>query len=190
MKTLLNIVCLLFTLSAQAQDSLRLNGFGQWLTGHSEQTRQIIPARGRQALVKQKGRIIAHVKFDVNGYGELSFPIDPTTPWEAEARKVDLSKSAFIRIRYKSTSPVILQLRQTGVHGGVHPKVSLPIHKKWKMRTIYFKEFNGGKKPLDLSNVAKFNFAFLSNAEQESFAEMWIKECEIDGYFIENSKER
>ncbi len=190
MKALLTVWLLCEMLSAQAQPSLQLNGFTQWFTGHSERTRQLIPAQGRQALVRQQGRVRAHVKFDVNGYGELSFPIDPATPPDSEARKVDLSQSAFIRIRYKSNTPIHLQLRQTGVHGGVHPSVTLPRHEKYGTETIYFREFTGGKRPLDLSDVAKFNFAFLSNSVRKNFAELWVESFEIEGYTIEEKRER
>lgn len=175
----------LFTLTvAPAQDtsSLSLNGFSQWVTGHDDKTEQLYPVNSKQGLVKIKGKTEAHVKFNVKGYGELSFPIDPATPVGEEAKKVDLSKSKFIRVTYQANQNVVLQLRQTGVHGGVQPHVILPSSKKFTTQTIYFSEFNGGKTPLDLSDVAKFNFAFLSNPSHQAFAELKVKAFIIDQY--------
>ncbi|MDJ1480631.1 hypothetical protein QNI16_09055 [Cytophagaceae bacterium YF14B1] len=170
------------SISAQTQSPLSLNGFSQWITGHDEKTEQLFPLNTQEGLAREKGKVVAHVKFNVKGYGEVSFPIDPKTLPGEEARKVDLSKSKFIRVTYQANQEVVLQLRQTGVHGGVQNHVVLPASKKPTTRTIYFSEFKGGKTTLDLSDVAKFNFAFLSNPPQESFAELRVKAFYIDQY--------
>lgn len=171
-----------FSGSAQTQLPLSLDGFSQWITGHDAKTEQLSPLNTQEGLVREKGRVVAYVKFNVKGYGELSFPIDPKTLPGEEARKVDLSKSKFIRVTYQANQEVVLQLRQTGVHGGVHNHVVLPASKKPTTRTIYFSEFKGGKTTLDLSDVAKFNFAFLSNPAHGSFAELKVKTFYIDQY--------
>jgi len=168
--------------SANAQKPLRLDGFSQWRTGHDEDTQQLVPERGREGLVGIKGKTLAHVKFIVREYGELSFPIDPTTAEGEEAKKTDLRKAKFIGICYKSNHDVVLQLRETGVHGGVHNRVVLPASEKFVTRRIYFSEFKGGKTELDLGNVAKFNFAFLSNNTADGFAELIVKRFRIKGY--------
>jgi hypothetical protein len=170
-------------LSAQSAKPLSINGFTQWRTGHDEVTEQLVPTEGSDALVVRNGKTLAHVKFNVKGYGEVSFPIDPRTPEGEEARKVDLSKSEFVCITYKSTHDMILQLRQTGVHGGTHNRVSLPASKKFVTTKIYFSEFHGGKTPLDLSDVAKFNFAFLSRPDKLVYtAELVVSKVLIEGY--------
>jgi hypothetical protein len=177
------IICLLILQSSHAQSQASLNGFTQWRTGHDEATRQLIPAKGNDALMSKKGKVIARAKFSVKGYGEMSFPLDARTGEGAEARKVDLSQSSFVRITYKATHSFILQLRQTGVHGGVHNKIMLPASKKFVTRTIYFTAFQEGKTPLDLSDVAKFNFAFLGRKDETPYtAELVVKSVEIDNY--------
>lgn len=64
-----------------------LNGFNQWRTGHDEATVQLVPANGTDALVSLKGDVVAWAKFKVKGYGEMSFPIDPSTQEGEEAKK-------------------------------------------------------------------------------------------------------
>jgi hypothetical protein len=181
------ILMVIFTtithLHAQDVKPLSLDGFMQWRTGHDEATMQVFPIKDNNPLIVENGRTVAHVKFNVKGYGEVSFPIDPRTPEGEEARKVDLSKSEFVCITYKSTHDLILQLRQTGVHGGTHNRVSLPASKKFVTTKIYFSEFQGGKTPLDLSDVAKFNFAFLSGPDKLVYtAELVVSKVLIEGY--------
>ncbi|OZI07593.1 hypothetical protein BWI93_13925 [Siphonobacter sp. BAB-5385] len=169
-------------LLAQTTSLLVLDGFSQWLSGHDEQTQQLQPMQGRQALVRKRGRVEAYVKFKVKSYGELSFPIDPRTPWGEEARKVDLSQSRWVRIRYRANVPVVVQLRQTGTHGGVHPHSTLPACSRYRTCTLYFSAFTGGETPLDLTNVAKFNLALLTNAPSDPYAELSVRSFEIDRY--------
>jgi hypothetical protein len=178
----------LFTMSlavlaavARGQE-LSLDGFVQWRTGHDGGTQQLMPETGADPLVKVKGKVVAHVWFNVEQYGEMSFPIDPSTAEGEEAKKTDLSGSKFVRVCYRANHPVILQLRQTGVHGGVHNHVVLPASAKFITRKIPFTRFKGGKTPLDLSDVAKFNFAFLSNNPDDGYAELIVRSFMIDGY--------
>lgn len=162
---------------------LSIDGFSQWRIGHDLATKQLLPVQGNDPLVIKKGKVVVHVKFKVNGYGEMSFPIDPQTPDGEEARKVDLSRSKYVCITYKATHDLILQLRQTGVHGGTHNRVTLPASKKFITREIFFPEFTGGKTPLDLSDVAKFNFAFLGKADKSMYtAELIVRSLVIDQY--------
>ncbi|MFT4031388.1 MAG: hypothetical protein QM669_03155 [Siphonobacter sp.] len=173
------LFCLTF---GYAQRPLSINGFTQWLTGHDGKTEQLFPVNTRDALLTEKGKVWAQVKFNVAVYGELSFPINPNTPEGAEALKVDLSKSRYLKVQYQSNQSVVLQLRQTGIHGGVHNQVILPASKKMKIQKIYFSEFTGGKTPLDLSDVARFNFAFLANPVGQAFAELQVNSFKIDRY--------
>ncbi|HEY5826485.1 MAG TPA: hypothetical protein VIT44_19075 [Cyclobacteriaceae bacterium] len=151
-----------------------------WLTGYDISTIQLIPAQGNNPIVKENGHAIVHVQFNVKQYGEVSFPINFETPEGAEALRADLSKSKGITFTYQSNHEFIIQLRQTGVHGGVHNHFVLPASKGVTTRSILFTEFNAGKTPLDLTDVAKFNFAFLSNPDN-GYAELKITTIAIDG---------
>ena len=173
-------VVILFQSCTPSGEQVLLDGFSQWRTGHDEETTQLIPASSNDALTLENNLTVAHAKFVVKGYGEMSFPIDPQTPEGEEARQVDLSESKFIVVSYQANHEAVLQLRQTGVHGGVHNHVSLPESVQFVTDTIYFAEFKGGLKPLNLTDVAKFNFALLSNDSTDGFAEIVVKSFKID----------
>lgn len=178
------VFCGLLAQVAVGQESsakLSINGYTNWLTGHDPNTKQIIPAE-RNALIVDDSVVVAHVKFIVKQYGEMSFPINAMSSPEAEALAADLSKSKFVVITYQANQNVILQLRQTGVHGGKHNHVILLATPSFKTVTIYFSEFKDGLTPLDLSDVAKFNFAFLSNNDKDGYAELIVKDVQIEGY--------
>jgi hypothetical protein len=184
-KLVVALFCLIsfIGVNAQSKTDRSINGFTQWCTGHDEATQQLFPVNGNDALTLKRGKTIAHAKFNVKGYGEMSFPIDPRTAEGEEARSVDLSRSQFICITYKASHELILQLRQTGVHGGSHNRISLPASKNFATRKIYLSEFKGGKTPLDLSDVAKFNFAFLSKPDKSIYtAELVVRSFVIDQY--------
>ena len=183
LKSLLLTTCLLylnFPGRSQAQEKLSINKFTNWLTGRDSATVQLIPAIGSNALTSGDEGTVAHVKFKVATYGEVSFPVKPSTA--IDAQPVNLSKSKFIKIQYKANHEVVLQLRQTGVHGGIHNHIILPRSASFATYTIYFSAFKGGLTPLDLSNVAKFNFAFLANNPADGFAELIVRSFKIDHY--------
>lgn len=165
---------------SQAEKKLSINGFTHWLTGRDSATAQLIPMIGSSALTRSDDGVVAHVKFKVSKYGELSFPLQPSDA--SEALRVNLDKSRFIKIEYKANHEVILQLRETGVHGGVHNHITLPASDDFVQRTIYFTSFTGGLKALDLSNVAKFNFAFLANNIKDGYAELMVRSFRIHRY--------
>jgi hypothetical protein len=75
-----------------------------------------------------------------------------------------------------------LQLRQTGIHGGVHNHITLPASDTFVPYTIYFSSFKGGLTTLDLSNVAKFNFALLGNNSKQGYAELIVRSFRIHRY--------
>lgn len=182
-KILLLITCSVYiNLSAQSQPGgkLSINGFTNWLTGRDSASIQLLPAIGSNALTIIDERTVAYAKFKVSKYGELSFPIRPADA--IEALPVDISKSRFIMIEYRANHEVILQLRQTGVPGGVHHHIILPPTENFVANTIYFSSFKNGLTPLDLSNVAKFNFAFLSNNPVDGYAELMVRSFKIDRY--------
>jgi hypothetical protein len=166
----------------QNRDDLSINGFKHWRTGHDINTIQLIPENGNNAIISMGVETIVHVKFNVKQYGEVSFPINSKTPIGEEALSSDLSKSKFITIIYKSNHDVVLQLRQTGVHGGIHNHVVISASNEFKELTLYFSEFEGGLKPLNLNDVAKFNFAFLANNDKDGYAELVIRNFQIDQY--------
>lgn len=176
-----SLFCLLVNAQSQsAKRSLSVNGFTQWITGRDSATLQWVPATGRDALIKEGKKTVAHARFKVMRYGEMSFPINPSSGPEALA--VDLSKSRFITIEYKSNHELVLQLRQTGIHGGTHNHIILPATAQFIRTRVYFSDFKGGLKPLDLKDVAKFNFAFLGNNPEDGFAEVMVRSFKIDRY--------
>lgn len=128
------------------------------------------------------GKTVVHARFKVNRYGEISTPISASSAPNAEAHRVDLSGSRFVKIKYKANQTVMLQLRQTGVHGGIHNHVLLPPSADFTITTIYFTSFKGGLEPLNLKDVAKFNFAFLDNNTKDGFADLVIQSFVIDRY--------
>jgi len=175
------LFCLLLNAQSQsAKSSLSVNGFTQWITGRDSATLQLVPAIGRDALKKEGKKTVAHARFKVMRYGEMSFPINPSSGPEASA--VDLSKSRFITIEYKSNHELVLQLRQTGIHGGTHNHIILSPTAQFIRTRVYFSSFKGGLKPLDLKDVAKFNFAFLGNNSEDGFAEVMVRSFKIDRY--------
>lgn len=69
------------------------------------------------------------------------------------------------------------------MHGGVHNQVTLNASRKFITRVVHFNEFKGGKTPLDISDVAKFNFAFLGSRDGVPYdAELVVKGFEIENY--------
>jgi hypothetical protein len=152
----------------------------QWQTGHDSGTIQLIPSSGNDALTRDKNSTVVHVKFVVKQYGEVSCPINANTVAGEEALRADLSGKKSLRITYRANQSFIIQLRQTGVHGGVHNHVDMPASRNDTTISIPFLQFGGGLKPLDLADVAKFNFAFLSNNERDGFAELVIRGLELE----------
>jgi hypothetical protein len=182
-----NIVGILLLLMACAgpkrmpSPSASVGGFTTWQTGHDAQTVQRIPATGTNALVQRSDSTWMQVKFNVREYGEVSFPLANTPP-DVEAPRVDLSGSKSIRITYKANQAFLVQLRQTGVHGGIQNHIELPASAQRTTVTVPFTQFTGGLKPLDLTDVAKFNFAFLSNNVAVGYAELFVYNVVIDHY--------
>jgi hypothetical protein len=152
------------------------------MTGCDSATTQLIPEKGKNGLMMEGGKTVAHARFKVNRYAEISTPISAASAPNAEAHGVNLSTSRYVKIRYKANQPVMLQLRQTGVHGGVHNHVLLPASRNFTTSTIYFSTFKGGLQPLDLKDVAKFNFALLYNNEKDGYADLVIYSFVIDRY--------
>ncbi|SKC65061.1 hypothetical protein [Ohtaekwangia koreensis] len=150
------------------------DSFILWRTGHDAETIQQIPLNSNDASVRSKNESFVHVKFNIKGYGEVSVPINTKTVEGSEALQADISQCKSILLTYKANHEFIVQLRQTGIHGGIHNQITLPGSEIFTMVTIPFTEFKGGVKPLDLKDVSKFNFAFLSNDPEDGFAELKI----------------
>jgi hypothetical protein len=179
------IKCLLSILSysqSTGSNPLDINGYSLWMTGRDSATIQLIPRTGKNGLMMEGGKTVVHARFKVNSYGEISIPISASSAPNAEAHSVNLSGSRFVKIKYKANQTVILQLRQTGVHGGIHNHVLLPPSDEFISSTIYFSSFEGGLQPLNLKDVAKFNFAFLDNNKSDGFADLVIQSFVIDRY--------
>lgn len=161
---------------------LSIDGFSVWITGRDTGTVQMIPRLGRTSLMMESGRTVVHVRFKVNQYGEVHTPISALSAPNGEAHGVNLNGSRYVKIKYKANQAVVLQLRQTGVHGGIHNHVILPASASFTTSTIYFSSFKGGATPLNLRDVAKFNFAFLENNPGDGFADLVIQSVVIDRY--------
>jgi hypothetical protein len=152
------------------------------MIGRDSATIQLIPKSGKNGLMMEGGKTVAHARFKINNYGELSIPISASSAPYAEPDPVNLSGSRYVKIKYKANQPVMMQLRQTGAHGGIHNHVVLPASEQFTTATINFSSFKGGLQPLDLKNVAKFNFAFLANNTHDGFADLVIQSFIIDRY--------
>lgn len=160
---------------------LTINGFHSWKIGSDSASKQLIPASGTDPLVVLDGSPVARVRMTVSPWGEMSFPIadfDKT----GEAETINLSGSDFIEITYKANQSVNLQLRQYAIHGGTHNQITLPAASEFTTVKIPFTDFKGGLKPLDLTSVAKFNFALLSNNTTDGYAELIVKGFKIDKF--------
>ncbi|WP_039915147.1 hypothetical protein [Cellvibrio mixtus] len=160
---------------------LTINGFHSWKIGGDSASKQLIPASGTDPLVVLDGNPVARVRMTVSPWGEMSFPIagfDQT----GEAETINLSGSSFIEITYKSNQSVNLQLRQYAIHGGTHNQITLPAASAFTTVKVPFADFKGGLTPLDLTKVAKFNFALLSNNPTDGYAELIVKNFKIDKF--------
>ena len=176
------IACSVGYTQSTGSNPLSIDGYSVWITGRDSGTIQLIPRTGKNGLMMEGGRTVAHARFKVNTYGEMSTPISAASAPNAEAQPVNLSGSRFIKIKYKANQPVVLQLRQTGVHGGVHNHVVLAPSHSFNTTTIQLSSFKGGLEPLNLRNVAKFNFAFAGNNSKDGYADLVIQSFVIDRY--------
>lgn len=161
---------------------LAINGFSLWLISRDSATIQLIPRAGKNGLMMEGGKTVAHARFKVNNYGEISLPISALSIPNVEPPPVDLSASRFIKIRYKANQPVLLQLREAGASGPFHNHVLLAASEQFTTATVQLSSFKGGPQPLDLKNVAKFSLAFLANNIEDGFADLVIQSFSIDRY--------
>ena len=178
------LICCFGQARSQSTSSnlLSLDGFSDWITGGDSATVQLLPQRGKNGLTMEGGKTVVHARFKVKEYGEIHISINTSSAPNAEAPPVNLSRSKYVKIKYKANQTVVLQLRQAGVHGGVHNHVLLPPSSSFTSVTIPFSSFKGGIEPLNLKEVAKFNFAFLDNNVQDGFADLVIQSFAIDKY--------
>lgn len=161
---------------------LAINGFSLWLTSRDSATIQLIPRAGKNGLMMEGGKTVAHARFKVNSYGEISLPISALSIPNVEPPPVNLSASRFVKIRYKSNQPVLLQLRQAGANGPVHNHVLLAASETFTTTSVQLSSFKGGIQPLDLKHVAKFSFALFANNAKDGFADLVIQSFSIDRY--------
>lgn len=160
---------------------LTINGFDDWKIGFNPGSQPIIPASGTSPLAIKDGAAVAHVRLKVAPWGEMSFPLAGVEQ-SGEAESIDLSSSRFIEITYQANQSVNLQLRQYAIHGGTHNQITLPAAAEFTTVKIPFSDFKGGLTPLDLTRVAKFNFALLSNNVTDGYADLVVKEFKIDKF--------
>lgn len=160
---------------------LSIDGFRSFKTGRDTGTVQLIPASGTDPLIVLDGSPVVKVRMNVNPWGEISFPINGFDQ-TGEAAQVDLTGSGFIDITYQSNQSVNLQLRQYAVHGGTHNQITLPAASTFTTVRVPFSDFKGGLSALDLTKVAKFNFALLSNNVNDGYAELIVKHFKIENF--------
>ncbi|MFA0079352.1 hypothetical protein AB4427_14595 [Vibrio artabrorum] len=182
---------LLFTsisMVSQAYAEPNINGFVHFTVGGSDNVENIAPNGG--GIIDTDNGYSAVASFrgiqESNEYGEMWFPIDPNSDMtKPEPNPVDLTGSNFAVITYKSNAPAILQLRQWGVHGGNHNMAKLPntFNKVSKLK-LNFSDFKdwGGNHTLDLSSVAKFNIAFLTEDKKTGTANIVVTGFTISNY--------
>jgi len=160
---------------------LSIDGFRSFKTGRDTGTVQLIPSSGTDPLILLEGSPVVKVRMNVKPWGEMSFPINGFDQ-TGEATQVDLTGSGFIDITYQSNQSVNLQLRQYAVHGGTHNQITLPAAATSTTVRIPFSDFKGGLTALDLTKVAKFNFALLSNNVNDGYAELIVKHFKIENF--------
>ena len=160
---------------------LSIDGFRSFKTGRDNGTTQLLPASGTDPLILLDGSPVVRVRMNVHPWGEMSFPISDFDQ-TGEAAQVDLSDSHFIDITYQSNQSVNLQLRQYAVHGGTHNQITLPAAATFTTVRIPFSDFKDGLTALDLTKVAKFNFALLSNNVNDGYAELIVKHFKIENF--------
>ncbi|NRB38959.1 MAG: alkaline phosphatase family protein [Pseudomonadales bacterium] len=152
----------------------------------------LIPESSINGLTQINGQNVAHLRAQVSAgsYTEMSVPLNPyisAAPFSDPA--VDLSDNPYrkVTITYQSNHPAILQLRQSGVHGGSHNQAVLPASPDGfiSITLILNSDFlwlGHSASTLDVSKLGKFNFAFLSQNEGDGYAEIIISGLHIQDY--------
>lgn len=169
-------------------DTDNVNAYRFWAIGGPSLV--LLPSSGNNGLTNLNDHVVAQLRAQINGgsYSEMSVPLNPyasSDPFSDPA--VDLTASDYVTIRYQSNHDAILQLRQSGVHGGNHNQASLPASPsgistiKLSLRND-FKWLGYQASTIDLSQVGKFNFAFLSQNEDDGYAEIIVHSLKIDQY--------
>ena len=172
----------------QSKANSDVANYRHWAIGGPSQI--LIPAAGISGLTQLNGQNVAHLRARINrgSYTEMSVPINPYLsgdPFSDPA--VDISNSRWVKLTYKSNHQAILQLRQSGVHGGSHNQAALPASpNSFTSITLDlatdFKWLGNSASTLDLSRVGKFNFAFLAQNETDAYAEIIVSSLEIEHY--------
>ena len=156
----------------------------------------IIPNSGINGLTQLDGKNVAQLRAVVSpgSYSEMSVPLNPYTsndPFNDPALDLSNTQSTFVTVTYQSNHDAILQLRQSGVHGGSHNQASLPASPNgFSTLTLSlshgFKWLGHSPSTLDLSKLGKFNFAFLSQNNNDGYAQIIVSGLEIENYQPQN----
>ncbi len=152
-----------------------------YIAGPTKETQETI-----NKIRKEKGLIKITAKENPTGEIELNVMISESN--SNDGAPTNLSKnSKYVSITYKSNELIKLQAREgnedgTGcVHGGLHPRVDLPISaKSFTTLKIPWTEFKqdglANGKILNIHNLCKFNFV---NYNPSSNAVLEIKSVRI-----------
>lgn len=167
-----------------------VTSYRHWAIGGPSQI--LIPSSGIDGLTTSNGKNVAHLRARINSgsYTEMSVPLNPYSsgdPYLDPAVDLSNTQSDYVKITYQSNHDAILQLRQSGVHGGSHNQASLPASPNGFTSVTLslandFKWLGQSTSTLDLSRLGKFNFAFLSQNNQDGFAEIIVSGLEIENY--------
>ena len=178
----------------QHSENSDVANYRHWASGGPSQI--IIPNSGINGLTQLNGKNVAQLRAVVNpgSYTEMSVPLNPyisNDPFSDPALDLSPIQSTFVKVTYQSNHNAILQLRQSGVHGGSHNQASLPASPNGFTTltlnlTQDFKWLGHSSSTLDLSNLGKFNFAFLSQNNNDGYAQIIVSGLEIENYQPQN----
>lgn len=162
--SVLLVLLFLFCFSAKGQNNFNLVKSNKWfIAGPAKENEETI-----NEIRLKKGIIIVSAKDNPKGEIELNVMI--TDSKTNDGAPTNLSgDSKYIEITYQSSEVIKLQAREgnvegTGcVHGGSHPRVSLPASPKhFSTIKIPWTDFKQDELPdgkiLNIHNICKFNF--------------------------------
>ncbi|MFD1602744.1 hypothetical protein ACFSJW_20850 [Flavobacterium artemisiae] len=162
--SILLVLLFLFCFSAKGQNNFNLVKSNKWfIAGPAKENEETI-----NEIRQQKGIIVVTSKEYPKGEIELNMMI--TNSGTNDGASTNLSKeSKYIEITYQSTQVIKLQAREGNsegngcVHGGSHPRVSLPASPDdFTTIKILWSDFKLDELPdgrvLNIHNLCKFNF--------------------------------
>lgn len=192
------LACLVTGTSANALANEINKDVDQWLywsaANQDKYEIPVINGGAANALTQIDGKNVVHVK-SKNAPADTELYIQ-VSPWEAynnfqQGPAASLPEtSEFVEITYKSDTQILWQARegnpnnpQDCMHSYKHPITWLPASpEEFTTKRVYWSEFTNpfaDNKPLDTSNVCKFNFVMIA---PPAGSEIMISELYLDQY--------